>query len=518
MNLIIAYISLLLLHGSKGASVNPRESFLHEILAESKYQNSTTAPTPKDIPLKVGIIGAGVAGLYAAVLLDSLGIEHDIIEASDRVGGRIYTYRFNETAWSNSTPDDPDYYDYFDVGAMRFPGMDYMARITGPSNNSLISYINAHVSSPKDKVVQDTPTADAFNTELTDNGTVDAQFAQLNPTEVWASVTQNLTDALTADFTEGFNLLMEYDSVSIRSYLLSQGYTGPQVDWLETIDDATDHYDMYSMSQGVLEQWVFTESSLDNWTCINGGMDRITHGMEQIISSKPILNSPVTAIKPALGGQLSVETDDDKERTYAHVISTIPLGALQIVDLTELDLGYAQWEKLPAPFKGGQSYSDLPIRRCVYPSYGFDLPDDTAPGTMIASYIWGQDSSRLGAYLRTPEARDTIVKVVLHDLAAMNNVTIEFMESEYLDYYAWDWYQNEWSVGAFAIFSAGQYHDVMPSLMVPAENGHLHFGGEALSSGHAWIIGAINSAYRTVLEVLKTEERDDLLDSDLGDD
>jgi monoamine oxidase len=131
---------------------------------------------------------------------------------------------------------------------------------------------------------------------------------------------------------------------------------------------------------------------------------------------------------------------------------------------------------------------------------------------MIASYIWGQDSTRLGAYLRTPEARDTLVRVVLNDLAAMHNVTVEFLESEYIDYYAWDWYQDEWAVGAFAIFTPGQYHDVMPSLMVPAENGHLHFGGEALSSGHAWIIGAINSAYRTVLEVLKTEQRNDLIE------
>ena len=132
---------------------------------------------------------------------------------------------------------------------------------------------------------------------------------------------------------------------------------------------------------------------------------------------------------------------------------------------------------------------------------------------MIASYIWGQDSSRLGAHLRTPEARARLVKIVLHDIAAMNNVTLEFVQSQYVDYYAWDWYQNEWSVGAFAIFSAGQYVNIMPALMVPAQNGHLHFGGEALSSGHAWIIGAINSAYRTVLEVLKTEERDDLIES-----
>lgn len=188
------------------------------------------------------------------------------------------------------------------------------------------------------------PTADAFNTELTDNGTVDAQFAQLDPTKVWGSVTQKMTAALSENFTAGFNLLMDYDYQSIRSYLVSQGYTGPQIDWMETIDDATDHYDMYSMSQGALTQWIFTESSIDNWTCINGGMDRITYGMEQIISSKPILNSPVTAIKPASGGQLSLEIDNGngQERTYAHVISTIPLGALQIVDLTELDLNYGQ--------------------------------------------------------------------------------------------------------------------------------------------------------------------------------
>jgi hypothetical protein len=45
----------------------------------------------------------------------------------------------------------------------------------------------------------------------------------------------------------------------------------------------------------------------------------------------------------------------------------------------------------------------------------------------------------------------------------------------------------------------------MPYLMEPAWTGHMHFGGEALSSGHAWIIGAINSAWRTVMEILDTE-------------
>jgi len=362
-------------------SPNPRSIFVREVLAKSNYPAHPVIPTPPDVPLKVGIVGAGAAGLYSAVLLDSLGIDYDILEASGRVGGRIYTYRFDETAWEASTPEDPEFYDYYvslilpallrsilrfvqDVGAMRFPGMNYMDRIIGTANNSLIPYINSKVDDPKDRVQQIPyiftaentfrryndilqynqvpPTADIFDAELADNGTVDAQFAKLDPTTVWANVTNTLTTALSNDFTEGFNLLMNYDLESVRSYLLSQGFTGPQVDWLETINDATDHYDMYSMSQSVLEEWIFSEAPLDSWTCINGGMDRLTNGMLQIIKNKPIMNTPVTAILPAENQQLRLKFNGTQERTYAHVISTIPLGALQTVDLTELDIDYAQ--------------------------------------------------------------------------------------------------------------------------------------------------------------------------------
>lgn len=42
----------------------------------------------------VGIIGAGVGGLYTALMLDSLDIEYEILEASSRTGGRLFTYKF----------------------------------------------------------------------------------------------------------------------------------------------------------------------------------------------------------------------------------------------------------------------------------------------------------------------------------------------------------------------------------------------------------------------------------------
>lgn len=51
----------------------------------------------------VGILGAGVGGLYTALILQSLNVSCEIIEASDRTGGRLFTHKFA----------DGGFYDYF---------------------------------------------------------------------------------------------------------------------------------------------------------------------------------------------------------------------------------------------------------------------------------------------------------------------------------------------------------------------------------------------------------------------
>jgi hypothetical protein len=72
---------------------------------------------PSRLNMHVGIIGAGMAGLYTAMILKDLGISCEILEASDRPGGRIYTHKFD---------DKPG--NYYDVGAMRFPAVAIMKR------------------------------------------------------------------------------------------------------------------------------------------------------------------------------------------------------------------------------------------------------------------------------------------------------------------------------------------------------------------------------------------------------
>lgn len=62
---------------------------------------------------KVCIIGAGAAGVYMAWMLTYLGIDYDLFEATDRIGGRVYTY--------DGFKGDSTAHNYYDVGAMRIP-------------------------------------------------------------------------------------------------------------------------------------------------------------------------------------------------------------------------------------------------------------------------------------------------------------------------------------------------------------------------------------------------------------
>ena len=59
------------------------------------HDDEILLPCPRGAT-KVGIIGAGVGGLYAAMMLQSLHIEYEILEASERIGGRLYTQHFSK--------------------------------------------------------------------------------------------------------------------------------------------------------------------------------------------------------------------------------------------------------------------------------------------------------------------------------------------------------------------------------------------------------------------------------------
>lgn len=82
----------------------------HQLLRQPTDDSNTQRTLPKPLqpvcrapedPVKVGIIGAGGAGLYAALIIDSLKdarITYDIFDADPmegrKGGGRLYTHNF----------------------------------------------------------------------------------------------------------------------------------------------------------------------------------------------------------------------------------------------------------------------------------------------------------------------------------------------------------------------------------------------------------------------------------------
>ena len=200
------------------------------------------------------------------------------------------------------------------------------------------------------------------------------------------------------------------------------------------------------------------------------------------------LNAPVSSIgltNPDWDNSTMTVTAGGQQYTYSHVISTITMPNLRTIDLTGSKLDVVQANALRASdygpsikigirfnetwwttgqdkdgnvfdIVGGQSFTDLPIRTVVYPSYG--VYSETPGTTLIASYCWTYDAERLGALIGTGQQvyEDQLKALVLADLAAIHNVDVSYLSSRFLEMYSWDWNHAPWTGGKLIELSIGR--------------------------------------------------------------
>lgn len=114
-------------------------------LTPGKDHGATLPPDPPYTG-RICIVGAGACGLYLAMMLKYLDYgKVDILEASDRVGGRLFTY---------PRPGDTAAHSYYDVGAMRIPDIPWMqhvlefARGTLGLKDKVVPYIYKNTMTP----------------------------------------------------------------------------------------------------------------------------------------------------------------------------------------------------------------------------------------------------------------------------------------------------------------------------------------------------------------------------------
>ncbi|EXA33108.1 hypothetical protein FOVG_15711 [Fusarium oxysporum f. sp. pisi HDV247] len=215
---------------------------------------------------------------------------------------------------------------------------------------------------------------------------------------------------------------------------------------------------------------------------------------------------------------------ETKDRKYFAISNSTTLGALQRMELSDAGLswgtkqtnralGYgasakvgmkfrtAWWQTEPFNIdKGGISRTDLPLR-------GEDKWDPEKPAVLLCSYTWGQDAQRIGSLCSNNTTKDDaeLKQLIIHDLARLHarrerpfEEMVTFLEEQYIDHHGYDWYRDQNMSGASAYFGPRQFSNMWQEIIKPNALGQLYLVGEAASSHHAWIVGALESVVRAV--------------------
>lgn len=474
-------------------------------------------------PRRVAIVGGGIAGLYAGLLLQSKGVAVHIFEANDRVGGRVWTYRFN---------DDKE--QSFEAGAMRTskspihrPVLDIISFVNSRLGSKHVETVPYILHSTGNRVyVNDRRRDDGSNFSLSDLDSLTAHrlgfdlpqpYTNMTATGLLEPIIQPFVKALQSDFTAGYNEIMKYDDLSFRMYLRSAAQWPPEViDFVELMLSQSNQYSL-GFTEVILQNMDF---STREWFTIEDGMDRLPNAMARIIGHQNItLNARVRGIVELPSGGITINFDSSAatnpmDTVFDNVILALPPAAIRSMlthrprwsptkeaakravhfePLFKLGLRFKTrfWERVHRPSFGGQSITDLPSRWVVYPSNGMGTQ---GPGVLL-TYSWMTDANTW-----LPLSDEDRIDLALKDLAKLFHKEINVYD-EFIEGKAICWSSN-WSCGD-AMFLPGQ-HTAYARVLATHERG-VYFAGEHLSRHHTWIVGAIDSALNTVRDMLNDQ-------------
>lgn len=325
-------------------------------------------------------------------------------------------------------------------------------------------------------------------------------------------------------------------------------------EWLETFSYGTSWYDE-ALTELVLETVNFSAPK-DAWWCVLGGSQVIAKRMfqklkwqsavewEKSVSKMERLYRTQDEKSEAENCSIRVtiqgKEGEEKPRDYDAVFNSAPLGSMQRMDLRGLNLnwgtkqairslGYGASCKVGIKFKyrwwveeeslsitrGGVGSTDLPIRNCVYPSYNLTKADastykEKKPGVLLCSYSWSQEAQRIGALIKKgadPASEIELKALLIDNLARLHSKKpyeydqLHKMIEAYITHFAYDWYTDPGTTGAFAYFGPGQFRAMYPWIANRNDGNHVIIG-EAASAHHAWVVGALESATRGVYQFL----------------
>lgn len=481
----------------------------------------------------ITILGAGISGLVAAYELTRLGHCVEVLEASDRIGGRIWTHYFG------TGPDAP----HGELGAMRIPSnhehvLHYIEEMgltdrlrhfkTVFSNDNCFLDVGGQICKVKERCEKlyphyRLPKGFQCRHHLTRlvacalKSTVDAVSPPLLRALFDRELKTHLLEEIDQLFVDGLidEHILDSDIPALVSACRLKGR------WSESVD--------------AFLRDIVLETSTELRT-LDGGMEQLPRGLADRLRGHIRKNVEVREI----------EVQDDrvilrlKEQDGLHikvcdcVLCTIPFPVMRTMCLkgfSEGKLGAIDglsypdaskvlllcrerfWEGRKYGIFGGASVSDQVIRQVYYP-----LPceqgqtdshaDTRQPGVLLGSYAIGKDAESLSGL--EPCQRVSLVQDKISRFHPEINEP-----GMILDHATISWEQYPWTRGACCAnwknenctqdryFGQIDGERLKTLYRNTAKNeGRLFFAGEHCSTEQAWIEGAVTSSLGAIREIV----------------
>ena len=445
---------------------------------------------------KVIVVGAGMAGLVAAYELQRAGYEVQVLEARQRVGGRIQTLR---EPFAHGL--------YAEVGAMRIPRTHQLTRAYCAKFGLALAPFTAdnprayyYLRGRKWRIAEVIAHPELLPFELLprERGKTVRQMWRAAIREIEEDVRKQGEAAWAA-------VARQFDDFSIRQFLEYKGWSEGAIEMFGLIaeQEALMHTSFLELLREELGGFY------ENLEEIEGGMDKLPNAFFPALREAIRFGARVIALDQepdsvtvhyqTAAGRFSVSGD--------YALLTLPFPALRHIDVIKpfsaakqraiRQLHYDGATKILLQFRrrfweddegiyGGSTISDLPIRATYYPDHG----RETRRGVILASYTWAEDAQRWASLAPQDRVQRALENLSLIHPQACGEFEVGASKV---------WHEDEFAGGAFALFAPGQQTRLHEAIV--ACEGRIHFAGEHTCLTHAWIQGAIESGLREALRI-----------------